>query len=314
MPRVSIVIPVYNGANYLAEAIDSAVAQAEAEVLVVDDGSTDATPSIARSYGDRIRYIPKPNGGVSSALNRGIAEMRGDYFCWLSHDDRYLPQKTARQLAFFDAHPEARIAACDFEIIDGGGSVVDVYRAPRSVVRSGFELLETWVFGCALMIHRSCFDVPFNESNRTTQDLEMWMQILSRNAIHWVPEVLCQLREHAQQGSRTESRYGRDKDELFARTIERYDIAFFDPGASTPPTRAAAYRRLAEDAMRRASWRGATLALARAWSEQPSAWLAMARALGPRGLTRMRNARGFVAGKTRNALRRLWSAATMPPL
>ena len=72
MPRVSIVIPVYNGANYLAEAIDSALLQADAEVIVVDDGSTDATASIAKGYGDRIRYIAKPNGGVSSALNRGI--------------------------------------------------------------------------------------------------------------------------------------------------------------------------------------------------------------------------------------------------
>ena len=134
--------------------------------------------------------IAKPNGGVSSALNRGIAEMRGEWFCWLSHDDRYLPLKTARQLAFVDAHPEARIAACDFEIIDGAGNVVDTYRATRAIVRNGFELLETWVFGCALMIHRSCLDVPFNETNRTTQDLEMWLHLVSRNAIHWVPEVL----------------------------------------------------------------------------------------------------------------------------
>ena len=307
MPRVSIVIPVYNGANYLAEAIDSALAQADAEVLVVDDGSTDATPSIARGYGDRIRYIAKPNGGVSSALNRGIAEMRGEYFCWLSHDDRYLPLKTARQLAFLDAHPEARITACDFEIIDGAGRVVDTYRAARAVVRTGFELLETWVFGCALMIHRSCLDVPFNESNRTTQDLEMWLHLVSRDAIHWVPEVLCQLREHAAQGSRTESRYGRDKDELFARTIERYDIAFFDPEATTPPTRAAAYRRLAEDAMRRASRGGARAALDRAWCEERSAWLLLARTLGPRALTRWRDVRGFVVGKSRNVLRRLTS-------
>ena len=142
--------------------------------------------------------------------------MRGDWFCWLSHDDRYLPLKTARQLAFLDMHPEARIAACDFEIIDGAGNVIDTYRAARNLVRNGFELLETWVFGCALMIHRSCLDVPFNETNRTTQDLEMWLHLVSRNAIHWIPEVLCQLREHAAQGSRTESRYGRDKDELFA--------------------------------------------------------------------------------------------------
>src|ERR1051325_5902856 len=159
MPRVSIVIPVYNGANYLAEAIDSAVAQAEAEVLVVDDGSTDATPSIARSYGDRIRYIPKPNGGVSSALNRGIAEMRGEWFCWLSHDDRFLPRQTERQRAYAATNPDARIIGCDFELIDNSGNAYHVYRSERAVIRNGYDLLETWIFGCALMIHRSCFDL-----------------------------------------------------------------------------------------------------------------------------------------------------------
>ena len=109
MPRVSIIIPVYNGANYMREAIDSALAQTsdDVEVLVINDGSRDngATAEIARSYGDRIRYIEKENGGVSSALNRGIAEMRGRWFCWLSHDDRYLPEKVARQLAFSIAIP-----------------------------------------------------------------------------------------------------------------------------------------------------------------------------------------------------------------
>ena len=83
-PLVSIVIPVYNGSDYLREAIDSALAQtyANIEVLVINDGSKDngATESIALSYGDRIRYFNKENGGVASALNMGIEQMKGDYF------------------------------------------------------------------------------------------------------------------------------------------------------------------------------------------------------------------------------------------
>ncbi len=78
-PLVSIVIPVYNGSNYMREAIDSALAQSyeRVEVIVVNDGSTDDTEQIALSYGERIRYFRKENGGVSSALNLGIKGNEG---------------------------------------------------------------------------------------------------------------------------------------------------------------------------------------------------------------------------------------------
>lgn len=99
-PLVSIVIPVYNGSNFLREAIDSALAQTyeNLEILVINDGSNDngATEKIALSYGNKIRYFSKENGGTSTALNLGIANMRGEYFSWLSHDDLYYPQKISR--------------------------------------------------------------------------------------------------------------------------------------------------------------------------------------------------------------------------
>ena len=96
-PLVSIVIPVYNGSNYMREAVDSALAQTyeHLEVIVVNDGSTDDTEQIALSYGERIRYFRKENGGVSSALNLGISKMKGAYFSWLSHDDIYSPTKVS---------------------------------------------------------------------------------------------------------------------------------------------------------------------------------------------------------------------------
>ena len=96
-PLVSIIVPVYNGANYMREAIDSALAQtySNIEIIVVNDGSNDGgkTRDIALSYGNKIRYFEKENGGVSTALNLGIKNMGGAYFSWLSHDDVYLPEK-----------------------------------------------------------------------------------------------------------------------------------------------------------------------------------------------------------------------------
>ena len=104
LPKVSIVIPAYNASNYLAEAIDSALAQTypNVEVIVVNDGSKDdgETERVALSYGDKIRYFLKENGGSSSALNMGIVNMTGEWFSWLSHDDLYLPEKLEKQIEF----------------------------------------------------------------------------------------------------------------------------------------------------------------------------------------------------------------------
>ena len=101
-PMVSIIIPVYNGSNYLSEAIESALAQSygSCEIIVVNDGSNDdgKTEAIALSYKNQIRYFYKENGGVASALNFAVKKMRGDYFSWLSHDDLYTPDKTDKEM------------------------------------------------------------------------------------------------------------------------------------------------------------------------------------------------------------------------
>ena len=120
-PLVSIVIPVYNGSNFLAQAIDSALAQSHKnlEIIVVNDGSCDdgATERIALGYGDKIRYFCKPNGGVSSALNFGIEKMKGEYFSWLSHDDLYAPDKVEREVEALRVVPTRPTQLCAALII-----------------------------------------------------------------------------------------------------------------------------------------------------------------------------------------------------
>ena len=103
-PLVSIVIPVYNGSKYLGEAIDSALEQTykNIEIVVINDGSKDngKTRAVAKSYGDKIRYYEKENGGVSSALNYAIKMSKGQFISWVSHDDKILPEKIELQIEF----------------------------------------------------------------------------------------------------------------------------------------------------------------------------------------------------------------------
>ena len=105
--RVSVMIGVYNGAPYLAEAIDSVLAQTRPafELIVVDDGSEDESGEIARGYGPPVRCVRQERGGMAAARNRAVQDAAGDYFAFLDADDRFAPDKLERQVAAFAADP-----------------------------------------------------------------------------------------------------------------------------------------------------------------------------------------------------------------
>jgi hypothetical protein len=211
-PLVSIVIPVYNGANYLREAIDSALAQTypNTEILVVNDGSRDEgkTEAIALSYGDKIRYIAKENGGVATALNRGVREMRGEYFSWLSHDDVYYPQKVAAQVRFLEAQPNREIVLySNFDVIDKHSRVVQDGGIgpvkPRDFIRQ--LILGDPIHGCTALVPKSAFDKAglFDPSLRTTQDYDLWYRMAKQFDFVFIDQRLIQSRRHEEQGTVT---------------------------------------------------------------------------------------------------------------
>lgn len=192
-PKVSVIMPVYNGAAYLAEAIDSVLCQTypNIEILVINDGSCDdgATERLALSYGDKIRYFSKENGGVSSALNRGIAEMTGDYFSWLSHDDAYEPDKIEKQVRMLvEKENEKTVCLCGSYFIDKHSQVISSRKAlapcddgdtlpPEKAL---LYMLNNGAYnGCALLIPKVVFDVcgNFREDLRYSQDALMWTKI-----------------------------------------------------------------------------------------------------------------------------------------
>jgi glycosyltransferase involved in cell wall biosynthesis len=186
-PKVSIVIPVYNGSNYLKEAIDSALAQTykNIEIIVVNDGSTDngATEKIALSYGGKIRYFKKTNGGVATALNFGIEKMTGDYFSWLSHDDMYRPNKIEIQIRFLEQFKNRKIVLySNYYIYDVSRNVETKVNIPTTEFENKPEylLFREALNGITLLVPRIAFDRcgVFNVNLRTTQDYDMWFKFM----------------------------------------------------------------------------------------------------------------------------------------
>lgn len=208
-PKVSIVIPVYNGSNYLKEAIDSALAQTykNIEVIVINDGSNDngKTDKICKSYGKRIRYFKKENGGVSSALNMGIEKMEGEYFSWLSHDDVYYPEKVEKQITLLSELKERNkvVLYSNYELIDKDGKFLqNVYHKHEELVKKPeYALLRGSVNGITLLIPKSAFDEygKFDETLKCTQDYEMWRRMIKTFQFVHTKDIITKTRIHALQ-------------------------------------------------------------------------------------------------------------------
>ncbi len=187
VPKVSIIIPVYNGSNFLKEAIDSAIAQTynNIEIIVVNDGSNDdgVTEKIAKSYGNKVKYYWKENGGVASALNYGIEKMTGEYFSWLSHDDMYDKNKIKYQIKFLESLGRNDvIVACNAKVLYENGLTRKEYIDKQLFAYFDIFLAiagDIGVNGCSLLIPRDILikSKGFNPSLPVTQDYDLWFRL-----------------------------------------------------------------------------------------------------------------------------------------
>ena len=208
-PIVSVVIPVYNGENYLRLALESVVGQTfqDFEIIVVDDGSKDSTPDIAQSF-DRVRYVRQENAGVAAAVNHGISLARGRYFAWLSHDDLWAPEKLSEQLRALQTVDSPAVCYTDIKLIDGEGKVFDEKEAPlperqailRAVIRGEPVLFAAYSLICELR----CFEQVglYDLKKRHTQDADMLLRLARTFPFVRVPEKLMFVREHGTRDSK----------------------------------------------------------------------------------------------------------------
>lgn len=246
-PKVSIVIPAYKASNYLAEAIESAIAQTyeNIEIIVVNDGSPDdgATRAVAEKYIDKIRYFEKENGGSSSALNRGIAEMQGEWFSWLSHDDLYEPKKVERQIEELNKlYAEGvdvtnHIFFTGSRLINKDGKILTEPKEKDLKARSnrvnsvnGNEYLvaeptKNNFHGCSCLVHKSVFERlgAFDEKLRLLNDFDLWYRLyVGGCVVHYIPEVLVMGRVHSAQVSTSigYSYHNPEQDMFWNRTLD----------------------------------------------------------------------------------------------
>jgi glycosyltransferase involved in cell wall biosynthesis len=228
-PSVSIIIPVYNYERYVAEAIESALAQtyADCEVVVVDDGSTDGSAEIARGYGERARLISKRNAGLSAARNTGIEESRGELLVFLDADDRLMPGmveycvRTLRELpaefgllAVGTVKINADGERC--KVKNGAGAEPFEVTAPDLLVRNHFVPL--------VMARREVFEVcgMFDPSLESSEDRDMWIRAATRYRIWRSREVYAEKRQH---GKNMSSNAGRQSENI-ERVLRKAELAY----------------------------------------------------------------------------------------
>ncbi len=214
-PKVSIIIPVYNGSNYMKEAIDSAIAQTyqNIEIIVVNDGSNDGrkTKEIALGYGDKIRYFEKENEGVATALNLAIRNSTGKYISWLSHDDIYYPNKIERQVEELSKlNDKGTILFSSFDILNeskkskNGISPLENFTSEEPFYK--FDMMDIFfsskLHGCTLLIPKKHFDNIgyFDIEHKTIQDYVLFIKFhKSGIKYHYIKDTLITARHHAEQ-------------------------------------------------------------------------------------------------------------------
>lgn len=200
-PAVSVVIAAYNEEQYIAEAVESVLAQTfrDFEVIVVDDGSTDRTPEIVRAYAQeqhaqeqhvRVRYLHQPNSGQPAARNRGIRAARGRYVAFLDADDLWLPAKLERQMQLLRSSPERAWVYCDAYRFESATGHIRRVASQGSGLCEGDVLrpllLGNFIVSLTPVVRRGVFeDVGYFEEAPFVrggggEDWDMWLRIAGR--------------------------------------------------------------------------------------------------------------------------------------
>ena len=217
---VSVIMPSYNTARYIQEAIESVLAQdyPHKELIIIDDGSTDGTPELVRGYGDRVTLITQQNQGSAVARNAGLQAAQGEYIAFLDSDDVWLPGKLGDQVQHLERHPEIGMVFARWQIWkpDGNGhfpplqdyapALEPAPPTPLGIVpeRSGWLynrlLFSSLLHTITVMARRSLIDAvgPFDTELKRGQDYDYWLRASRHTEIQQLDRVLALYRLHGE--------------------------------------------------------------------------------------------------------------------
>lgn len=235
--EVSVVIPTYNRAGFLPDAIESILCQSfkDYEIIIVDDGSTDNTKQVLKPYLDKIKYICKKNGGVSSARNRGIREANGRWIAFLDSDDYWKPEKLEQQLNFIKKN-NLKICFTGAGLNFGGeikSRIINNDR-PHIVFEEAFELV-LWHPGCILvqtmLIEKKLIEEfnGFDENFSVAEDTKLVYQLALNNKFGFVNQPLTVLDRHeshdrlANNSELTRKKFTNNHIEIYKEVWEKYN-------------------------------------------------------------------------------------------
>ena len=222
-PVISVCTAVYNGERYLAQAVESILAQSfgDFEYILIDDGSTDGSLEILRGFEKRdrrVRLVSRENKGLTKSLNEAIRLSRGEFIARMDGDDVARPNRFELQHRFLREHPDIVCCGGAHELIDGKGRLLTTLALPTSDEEIQQKLLAGHTAIChpCAMFRKSAAEQVsgYDEQFRVAQDLDMWLRLGEVGKLANLPEVLLQFRMHESSVSETSRQRQRDAGKL----------------------------------------------------------------------------------------------------
>jgi len=231
MPKVTVLMPIYNAGKFLREAVDSILKQSfsDFEFLIIDDGSTDGSQSIIRSYDDsRIRFVQNErNLGVARTLNKGFTLAQGQYVARMDADDISLPYRLEKQVHFMEENPEVGVSGTWIRLFGDQPRVVGRCPVGAPVVKS-YLLFDNPMFHPSVILGRAMIEkhgLRYDPLFKRTEDFELWSRASEFFAMDNLPEVLLHFRVHGSSvTSTTQDVMTQQTEKILARSLERIGI------------------------------------------------------------------------------------------